>query len=110
MERDSLLKINPEPYFANEFLYRKYPAEVQEMRPELSAIIDHLDHIVKLIGVDHVGFGSDFDGINSSPKGLDDVTGFPLITKELIARGYNKKEIAKIMGGNFIRLFEANMN
>lgn len=109
-ERDSLLKVNPEPYFANEFLYQKYPAEVQEMRPKLSVIIDHLDHIVKLIGVDHVGFGSDFDGINSAPLGLDDITGYPLITKELIARGYSNKEIAKIMGGNFIRLFKANMN
>jgi membrane dipeptidase len=108
-ERDSLLKINPEPYFANEFLYQKYPAEVQQMRPKLSVIVDHLDHIVKLIGVDHVGFGSDFDGINSTPQGLDDITGYPLITKELIARGYSNKDIAKIMGGNFIRLFKANM-
>ncbi len=108
-ERDSLLKINPEPYFANEFLYKKYPGEVQAMRPAISIIADHLDHIVKLTSVDHVGFGSDFDGVNSTPKGLDDVTGFPLITKELIARGYSKTDISKIMGGNFIRLFKANM-
>lgn len=109
-ERDSLLSINPEPYFANEFLHRKYSDEVQQMRPKLSAIVDHLDYIVKLIGIDHVGFGSDFDGINSTPQELDDITGFPLITKELMARGYSKKDIAKVMGGNFIRLFKKNMN
>jgi membrane dipeptidase len=109
-ERDSLLKINPEPYFANEYMSKKYSQEVQQMRPKLSVIVDHLDHIVKLIGVDHVGFGSDFDGINSTPQGLDDITGYPLITKELLARGYSKKDIGKIMGGNFIRLFKANMN
>lgn len=108
-ERDSLLKINPEPYFAEAYLFKKYPKEVQQMRPPLSTIVDHLDHIVKLIGVDHVGFGSDFDGITSTPQGLDDITGYPLITKELMARGYSKKDIAKIMGGNFIRLFKANM-
>jgi membrane dipeptidase len=109
-ERDSLLKLNPEPYFANEILYKKYPVEVQQLRPELSLIVDHLDHIVKLIGVDHVGFGSDFDGITSTPQGLDDITGYPLITHELLDRGYSKKDIRKIMGGNFIRLFKKNMN
>ncbi|NEU08745.1 membrane dipeptidase [Flavihumibacter sp. R14] len=109
-ERDSLLKINSEPYFANEFLFKKYATEVQQLRPNYTAIVDHLDHIVKLIGADHVGFGSDFDGINSTPQGLDDITGYPLITKELIARGYSRKDIAKIMGGNFIRVFKENMN
>lgn len=108
-ERDSLLKQNPEPYFAQNFLYQKYNNEVQQMRAPLSLLLDHLDHIVKLIGTDHVGLGSDFDGINSSPLQLDDVTGYPLITKELLARGYNEKDIRKILGGNFIRLFEENM-
>lgn len=108
-ERDSLLKQNPEPYFAQNFLYQKYNNEVQQMRAPLSLLLDHLDHIVKLIGVEHVGLGSDFDGINSSPQQLDDVTGYPLITKELLVRGYSKKDIRKILGGNFIRLFEANM-
>lgn len=74
----------------------------------MEMLIDHLDYIVKLIGVDHVGMGSDFDGINSSPQQLDDVTGFPLITGELLKRGYSKKDINKILGGNFIRLLKAN--
>jgi membrane dipeptidase len=107
-ERDSLLKVNPEPYFANVFLYEKYKDEVQEMRAPFHLLFDHLDHIVKLIGVDHVGLGSDFDGINSSPQYLDGVTDYPLITKELLARGYSKKDIRKILGGNFLRLLKAN--
>ena len=106
-EMDSLLKINPEPYFMQVFLFEKYPAEVNTLRPPLSLLIDHLDYIVKLIGVDHVGLGSDFDGVNSLPRELDDVTDYPLITKALLERGYRKKDIRKILGGNFLRLFKA---
>jgi len=109
-ERDSLLKLNPEPYFADSKLFDKYADEVKSMRPPLSALLDHLDHIVKIAGVDHVGLGSDFDGINSSPQQLDDVTSFPLITAELRKRGYSKKEVRKILGGNFLRVFKANSN
>ncbi len=107
-ERDSLLKTVTDPYFADTYLFEKYSEEVKELRPPLSMLIDHLDHIVKLIGVDHVGLGSDFDGINSAPQQLDDVTSFPLITAELVKRGYRKKDIKKILGANFIRLFKAN--
>lgn len=107
-EKDSLLKINPENYFADDYLYEKYKEEVQIMRAPLHLLLDHLDYIIKLIGVDHVGLGSDFDGINSSPKGLNDVTDYPLITKELIKRGYSVADITKILGGNFIRVFKAN--
>ncbi|MBK7376849.1 MAG: dipeptidase [Chitinophagaceae bacterium] len=107
-ERDSLLKQNPEPYFADMFLFTKYPEEVKALRPPLSLLLDHLDHIVKLIGADHVGLGSDFDGVNSLPQELDDVTAMPLITKELLKRGYSRKDIRKILGGNFLRVLEAN--
>jgi len=71
-------------------------------------LLDHLDYIVKLIGVDHVGLGSDFDGIASAPQQLDDVTDMPLITQELLKRGYSKKDIKKMLGENFIRVFKAN--
>ena len=107
-EYDSLLKLNPEPYFANQKLFTKYADEVTSLRPPISKLLDHLDYIVKLVGADHVGMGSDFDGINSSPQQLDDVTNYPLITAELVKRGYSKKDIRKILGGNFIRVFEAN--
>jgi membrane dipeptidase len=107
-EMDSLLKINPEPYFMQVYLFEKYPDEVKELRPPLAVLLDHLDYIVKLIGVNHVGLGSDFDGVNSLPQQLDDVTAYALITKELLKRGYSKKDIRKILGGNFLRLFKIN--
>ena len=109
-EMDSLLKVNPEPYFMQVYLFEKYPNEVKTLRPPLSLLLDHLDYIVKLIGVDHVGMGSDFDGVNSLPQQLDDVTAFPLITKGLLERGYSKKDIRKILGENFLRLFAANQS
>ncbi len=74
----------------------------------LSLVIDHIDYIVKLIGADHVGLGSDFDGIESPPQQLNDVTTYPLITRELLKRGYKPADIKKILGGNFIRVFKAN--
>ncbi len=107
-ERDSMLKTVSDPYFADTYLFEKYKEEVAALRPPLSLLMDHLDYIVKLIGVDHVGLGSDFDGINSSPRELDDVTNMPLITEELVKRGYSRKDINKILGGNFIRLLKAN--
>lgn len=107
-ERDSLLKTVSDPYFADKYLFEKYADEVKALRPPMSLLLDHLDHIVKLIGVDHVGLGSDFDGINSSPRELDDVTNMPLITAALLERGYSKKDVEKILGGNFIRLLKAN--
>ncbi len=107
-EKNELLKNNPSDFYANLVLHEKYKDEIDGVRPPLSLLIDHLDHIVKLIGVDHVGLGSDFDGINSSPRELNDVTDMPLITEELVKRGYSKKDILKILGGNFIRVFKAN--
>jgi membrane dipeptidase len=109
-EMDSLTKINPEPYFMQLFLFEKYPDEVKGLRPPLSLLLDHLDYIVKMVGVDYVGLGSDFDGINSSPQGLDGVEDFPKITEELVKRGYSNKDIRKILGGNFLRVFKANQN
>jgi len=107
-EKDSLKAINPEPHFTEEYLFSKYPEEVKALRPPLSMLLDHLDYIVRLAGVDHVGLGSDFDGISSAPQQLDDVTGLPLITKALQERGYSKKDIRKILGENFLRVFKAN--
>jgi membrane dipeptidase len=61
-----------------------------------------------LVGADYVGIGSDFDGISFPPKGLNDVTAYPEITKTLLAKGYSKKDIRKILGGNFLRVLKAN--
>ena len=74
--------------------------------PPIEKLIDHIDHVVKLVGVDYVGLGSDFDGAGSFPRGLEDVSGFPLITYHLLKRGYSETDIKKILGGNFLRVFE----
>jgi len=75
-------------------------------RPPLSVLIDHIDHIAKVAGVDHVGLGSDFDGVSGQlPQGLDSPADLPKITEALIARGYSAEDCRKILGGNLLRVF-----
>jgi len=90
------------------YFREKYPTQMQEMMPPLSALFDHMEHIIKLVGVAHVGLGSDFDGITFTPQQLNGVEDYPNITKELVARGYSKKDINKILGGNLLRVLRAN--
>jgi membrane dipeptidase len=66
-------------------------------------VVDHIDHIVKVAGVDHVGIGSDFDGVGKLPRQLEDVSCYPYITQELLNRGYSREDIHKILGGNVLR-------
>lgn len=106
-ERDSMRALVTDDYYVEEYLFAKYPDEVKDLRPPLSLLLDHLDYIVKLAGIDHIGLGSDFDGISSAPQQLDDVTSYPLITAALRKRGYSKKDIKKILGENFIRVWKA---
>lgn len=68
-------------------------------------VVDHIDQIVKIAGVDHVGLGSDFDGIPTCPKQLEDVSTYPFLTQELLNRGYKPEDIRKILGGNMMRVF-----
>lgn len=75
-------------------------------RPSYKRIVDHIDHAVSVAGIDHVGIGSDFDGIDVTPSGLDDISGMPLIFEEMKARGYSPEDIAKVAGGNFLRVME----
>lgn len=106
-ELDSLIQLKVQPDYAHMMVAEMHPGELYAFRPSLSLLLDHLDYIVKLIGVDHVGLGSDFDGIEAGPKELNGVEDYPLITKGLLERGYSKKEIYKILGGNFLRVFNA---
>jgi membrane dipeptidase len=71
----------------------------------ISKLIDHIDHIVKVAGIDHVGIGADFDGANDMPEGAKDVSMLPNITYELLKRGYSERDIRKILGENFLRAF-----
>jgi membrane dipeptidase len=107
-EQDSLKNLKWSNYEIEEWLMAKYPGEASNLEPPLSLLIDHLDYIVRLIGVNHVGLGSDFDGISSAPRELNDVSNMPLITNALLQRGYSKNDIKKILGENFIRVFKAN--
>jgi len=93
---------------AEEEINRKYKQEIDDMKAPLSLLIEHIDYIVKLVGVDHVGLGADYDGAESFPKGLEDVSKYPVITEELLKLGYSKKDVKKVLGGNFIRLLKAN--
>ena len=76
-------------------------------RPPLSVLLDHFDHIAKVAGVDHVGLGSDFDGVAGLlPSGMDDVTRLPLIAQGLLDRGYSETDVKKMLGGNMLRVME----
>jgi membrane dipeptidase len=87
-----------------EKLQRQYADRIP--RPPLSALIDHIDHIAKVAGVDHVGLGSDFDGVNGQlPEGIDSPADIPKITAALMERGYSAEDCRKILGGNLLRVF-----
>lgn len=73
-------------------------------RPGISVVADHIDHIRVVAGVDHVGYGSDYDGIDCAPTGLEDVSTFPRLTAELLRRGWSETDVRKAMGGNMLRV------
>lgn len=83
-----------------EAIFEKYPVE----RAKVKDLVDHIDHVVKLVGVDYVGIGTDFDG-GGELDGCEEVSQMPCITKELLRRGYSEEEIRKIWGGNLMRVF-----
>ncbi len=107
-EYETMMKAGMSDWIAGGVLCSKYSAEVEAIRPPLSALIDHIEYVIKLVGVDYVGLGSDFDGIEFTPMGLDDVSCYPLITKALLEKGYSKKDIKKVLGGNLLRVLKAN--
>lgn len=85
-----------------------YDSAMNEVRPDLAQLVDHIDYIVKLVGDSYVGIGSDYDGVSSVPVGMEDVTTYPKITDELQRRGYSNRSIKKILGGNVLRVMKAN--
>jgi membrane dipeptidase len=72
--------------------------------PSYTVIADHIDHAVQVGGIDHVGLGSDFDGIDSVPKGMEDASKLPDLVRELARRGYSEQDLKKILGGNLLRV------
>jgi membrane dipeptidase len=107
-ELDSLIKIYKDEDLSIDRLYAIHKKQSDALRPPLSMLIKHIDYIAKLIGVDHVGIGSDFDGAESYPLGMDDVSDYPKIAVELKKIGYSQQDVDKIFGLNFLRVFKAN--
>jgi membrane dipeptidase len=94
----------PVTYLDNDRIEREWAAKIP--RPPLSSLIDHIDHIAKVAGIDHVGLGSDFDGVSgATPEGIDSAADLPKITEALLDRGYSAGDIRKILGGNLLRAF-----
>jgi len=105
-EKVQALFIKPQtPEVAKELAEAKAKLAPKLPRPPLSDLIDHIDHMVKVAGADHVGLGSDFDGIDCSPQGLDSAADLPKITEALSQRGYSAADLDKILGGNLLRVF-----
>ena len=112
-ERDARLKPQMNELSAR---YKDDPRKLEEERNKLlaanplpstplSVVVDHFDHVAKVAGVDHVGIGSDFDGIPSVPIGMEDISKLPNLTYELLRRGYSERDVRKILGENFMRAF-----
>ncbi|HEU4559920.1 MAG TPA: dipeptidase [Longimicrobium sp.] len=102
--QDSIRALYPNDAAARERAMDQWRRDNPMPRGTLGTIADHIDHIVKTAGIDHVGLGSDFDGITSLPVGLEDVSRYPYLTAELLRRGYRDADVRKILGGNLLRV------
>ena len=87
--------------------YMKAYGKEHPLNSTVSVVADHIDHVIKMVGVDHVGFGSDFDGVGETlPIGLQDASEYPNLIYELLKRGYSEEDIAKICSGNVMRVWQ----
>jgi membrane dipeptidase len=93
----------PVPYTASDKIDREFAARIG--RAPFNSLIDHFDHVIKVAGIDHVGIGTDFDGIPVPPEGIDSAADLPKITAALMARGYSAEDMKKLLGGNLLRVF-----
>jgi membrane dipeptidase len=102
---DKLKAQGKEPSYVDlDRIEREWLAKIP--RPPLKSLIDHIDHVAKVAGIDHVGLGSDFDGVSgATPQGIDSAADLPKITQALLDRGYSGEDIRKILGGNLLRVF-----
>jgi membrane dipeptidase len=83
----------------------KLQATIPLPKTPLSVLVDHFEHIAKVAGIDHVGIGSDFDGVPSLPVGMEDISKLPNLTYELLKRGHSEQDVRKVLGENFLRAF-----
>jgi membrane dipeptidase len=103
VESDYKAKGIPVPYSVSSKIDREFAAKIG--RAPLNSLIDHLDQIIKFAGIDHVGIGTDFDGIAALPEGIDSAADLPKITEALMARGHSPEDMRKLLGGNLLRAF-----
>jgi membrane dipeptidase len=85
----------------------RYYEQNPKVETSVSDVADHIEHVIKLVGIDHVGIGSDFDGISSTPTGLEDVSTYPNLIEELLRRGHSEEDIRKLCGENLLRVWSA---
>ncbi|WP_312024164.1 dipeptidase [Edaphobacter aggregans] len=105
LEAEYKAKGLPVPYAASDKIDREFAAKIG--RAPFNSLIDHFDHIIKIAGIDHVGIGTDFDGIPVPPDGIDSAADLPKITTALMGRGYSADDMKKLLGDNLLRVFGA---
>ncbi len=106
-EREFLAKYPDDPKRASAEFLAWLTDMMNHLEPgTLSQVADHIDHIVRVAGIDHVGYSADFGELSIHPKGLDDVSRYPYLTAELLRRGYTDAQIAQIIGGNMLRVMK----
>ncbi len=103
LEAEYKAKGQPVPYTASDKVDREFAAKLG--RAPFNSLIDHFDHVIKIAGIDHVGIGTDFDGIPVPPAGIDSAADLPKVTAALMARGYTADDMHKLLGGNLLRVF-----
>ena len=98
-------------YAIRSYYVKEYDRMVREAATEglctINDVVAHIDRMVRIAGAAHVGLGSDFDGINLTPIGLNDVTDLPMLTRALLKHGYTGEQVRGIIGGNFLRVWNA---
>jgi membrane dipeptidase len=107
-ERARLERLIPFNQVAQEQEFLKWVRKNPEPLPTLGQVVDHIDHIRRIAGIDHVGLGSDFDGLVTGPLGMEDVSKYPDLIAELLRRGYSDEEAGKVAGGNLLRVLREN--
>jgi membrane dipeptidase len=107
IEQARLEKVTPKNESAMEAGMAAWLAAHPRPKVTVAQVADHIDHVRKVAGIDHVGYGSDFDGISSAPSGLEDVSTFPALTAELLRRGYSDDDVKKVLGLNLLRVMRA---
>jgi membrane dipeptidase len=105
LEAEYRAKGQPVPYAASDRIDREFADKIG--RAPFNSLIDHFDHVIKVAGIEHVGIGTDFDGIPVPPEGIDSAADLPKITRALMERGYTAEDMHKLLGGNLLRVFQA---